>query len=87
MLEPLLPNEQRVGRPTRNRRQVVNAIRWRVRTGSPWRDMPARYGPWETAYGLFRTWQRRGIWAAVLEKLPDDAADIITWDVSTASTD
>jgi transposase len=48
--------------------------------------MPERYGPWETAYGLFRTWQRGGVWAEVLEKLPADAADIITWDVTTGST-
>ncbi len=50
--------------------------------------MPERYGPWETAYGLFRAWQRDGVWASVLEKLPDraNAADIITWDVSAGST-
>jgi transposase len=86
VLKPLLPPERRSGRPTRDRRQVVNAIRWRVRTGAPWRDLPERYGPWETAYGLFRTWQRDGVWAAVLERLPVDAADIITWDVSAGST-
>ncbi|HEX6339991.1 transposase [Umezawaea sp.] len=85
VLEPLLPPERRVGRPNRDRRQVVNAIRWRVRTGSPWRDMPPRYGPWETAYGIFRAWQRDGVWAAVLEKI-QDRVDIITWDVSAGST-
>jgi transposase len=57
-----------------------------VRTGASWRDVPERYGPWETAYGLFRTWQRDGVWASVLERLPADAADIITWDVSAGST-
>lgn len=86
MLEPLLPPEQRVGRPSRDRRQVVNAIRWRVRTGAPWRDLPERYGPWETAYGLFRTWQRDGVWASVRARLPAGAADVITWDVTTGST-
>ena len=48
--------------------------------------MPERYGPWETAYGLFRTWQREGVWASVLERLPADAADIITWDVTAGPT-
>jgi len=43
--------------------------------------MPDRYGPWETAYGLFRTWQREGVWASVLDKL-QGRTDIITWDVS-----
>ena len=64
----------------------MNAIRWRVRTGAPWRDLPERYGPWETAYGLFRTWQRDGVWASVRDRLPARAADIITWDVTTGST-
>jgi len=86
-LEAVLPSV-RMGRPPRDRRVVINAIRWRVRTGSPWRDMPERYGPWETAYGLFRQWQRDGIWAEVLTRLQAqaDAAQIITWDVSVDST-
>lgn len=60
-LEAVLP-PVRMGRPPRDPRTVIDAIRWRVRTGSPWRDMPERYGPWETAYGLFRQWQRDGTW-------------------------
>lgn len=77
-----------MGRPPRDRRVVIDAIRWRVRTGSPWRDMPERYGPWETAYGLFRQWQRDGTWVNVLSRLQAraDAAQIITWDVSVDST-
>src|SRR5204863_5500272 len=77
-----------MGRPPRDRRTVINAIRWRVRTGSPWRDMPDRYGPWETAYGLFRQWQRDGTWQHVLSRLQAqaDAGQIITWDVSVDST-
>jgi len=87
-LEPLLPASSGTGRPVRDRRQVINGIRWRVRTGSPWRDMPERYGPWETAYGLFRMWQRDGAWARVLIRLQAqaDADGIITWDVSVDST-
>ncbi|MFJ8713083.1 transposase [Streptomyces violaceus] len=34
-------------------------MRWRVRTGVPWRDLPFEYGPWQTVYGLFRRRQRR----------------------------
>ena len=88
VLETVLPPLKPTGRPPRSRRQVINAIRWRVRTGAPWRDMPARYGPWETAYGLFRTWQRDGTWAQILTKLQTraDTAGLITWDVSVDST-
>ncbi|KPC69047.1 transposase, partial [Thermoactinomyces vulgaris] len=59
-----LPRPGRMGRPvSRSRRTLVNGIAWRVRTGSPWRDLPARYGPWPTVYWLFRAWQRAGVWA------------------------
>ncbi|MFF0106243.1 transposase [Streptomyces hirsutus] len=40
---------------------------WRTRTGSPWRDVPERSRPWETAYTLFRRRQIDGTWAGVLK--------------------
>jgi transposase len=58
------------------------------RAGVPWRDIPERYGPWETVYGLFRRWQRDGTWQDILTKLQAqaDADGLITWDVSVDST-
>ena len=56
-LEAVLPPIPKMGRPPRDRRQVFDGIWWRARTGSPWRDLPERYGPWETAYAVFRRWQ------------------------------
>ncbi|MFH8492992.1 transposase [Streptomyces coeruleorubidus] len=50
-------------------RRLVDGVRWRVRTGVPWRDLPFEYGPWQTVYGLFRRWQRRGVWARLLTLL------------------
>ncbi|MFJ3637976.1 transposase [Streptomyces sp. NPDC090112] len=41
---------------------MVNGVRWRVRTGVPWRDQPRGYGPWNTVYGLSRRRQREGVW-------------------------
>jgi transposase len=87
VLEPLLPRGQ--GRPpTRTKRQLIDGIRWRTRAGSPWRDVPPAYGPWQTVYGLFRRWQRNGTWRAVLTALQAraDAAGLITWEVSVDST-
>jgi transposase len=49
--------------------QVINGIRWRIRTAALWRDIQDRYGPWETCYCLFRTWQRDGTGSDVLTKL------------------
>ena len=45
-LEPQLP-KLKPGRPPKwTKRQLINGIRWRTRTGAPWRDVPARYGAW-----------------------------------------
>ncbi|WP_241779688.1 transposase [Streptomyces natalensis] len=91
MLEPLMPWGIKSGRPpvhTNTKRQLINGIRFRTRTGIPWRDLPARYGPWETVYGLFRRWQRNGSWHRLFEQLQarTDAKGLITWDVSVDST-
>lgn len=83
------PLSGRSGRPPKwSRRQLIDGIRWRVRVGSPWRDVPALYGPWQTVYGLFRRWQRDGTWALLLVVLQGvaDAAGRIGWDVSVDST-
>jgi transposase len=83
------PRVGRSGRPPKwSRRQLIDGIRWRVRVGSPWRDVPALYGPWQTVYGVFRQWQRDGTWQALLSVLQAvaDAAGQISWDVSVDST-
>jgi hypothetical protein len=50
-LEPLLPVRIKPGRPpVWSKRQLIDGIRWRTRTGAPWRDVPARYSKWETVY-------------------------------------
>lgn len=88
LLEPLLPVGRRSGRPPRwSKRQLIDGIRWRVRTGAPWRDVPACYGPWVCVYWLFRRWQLAGVWRAVFTSLQAraDAAGLITWDVSVDS--
>jgi len=40
-----------------------------MRTGAPWRDVPACYGSWQAVYGLFRRRQRNGTWARILAGL------------------
>ncbi len=56
--------------------------------GAPWRDLPTEYGPWQTVYGLFRRWQRQGVWARLLTLLQAraDAAGLITRGVNIDST-
>lgn len=88
-LEPHLPAGSGRGRPPKwSRRQLIDGIRWRIRTGAPWRDVPACYGHWATVYGLFRRWQREGAWARILAALQAvaDAGGTIGWTVSVDST-
>ena len=82
MLEPLLPRGTKPGRPPKwTKRQLSDGIRWRVRVGAPWRDVPSSYGPWQTVYGCSVRWQREGTWARILTALQAraDAAGLITW--------
>lgn len=88
-LEPLLPKEAKTGRPpVWSRRLLIDGIRFRVRTGGPWRDVPVEYGPWGRIYDLFRRWQRDGTWQRILTRLQSlaDAKGLITWDLSVDST-
>ena len=62
-LAPLLPPERPArGRPNREHRTILNAILWKLRTGAPWRDLPERYGPWQTTYSRFRRWRVAQRW-------------------------
>src|ERR1700722_1673023 len=49
------------GAASRDRR-VLNGIYWRLRTGSPWADIPERYGPSTTCYNRFVRWRKLGVW-------------------------
>ncbi|GAA3837060.1 hypothetical protein GCM10022206_88980 [Streptomyces chiangmaiensis] len=72
VLGPLLPVGKKSGPPRKwTKRQLINGIRWGPWPGASWRHAPERYGKWETVYGLFRRWQRDGIWALIVTNLPE----------------
>ena len=66
---PLLPpeNSGKQGRPSKCNRTILNGIVWIARSGAPWRDLPERYGAWQTVYSRFRKWIEDGI-SIVLEQ-------------------
>src|SRR5215213_10004352 len=81
-LRPLLPPPPRGrGRPRNDDRTVVEGILWRLATGAPWRDLPARFGSWRTVYSRFRRWQRAGVWDRALAALQaqGDARGELDW--------
>ena len=66
-----------------NDRRVLNGILWRFRTGSPWRDIPERYGPSTTCYNRFVRWREAGVWDRILEAVSAAyEGDLITIDSS-----
>ena len=70
LVEPHLPaSNARTGRPASDRRTLLNAIFWILVTGAPWRDLPERFGPWQTVYDHFRKWRQSGVFAAIIEAL------------------
>lgn len=76
ILDSLLPPVKgRRGRPPLDRRATVNGILWRLRTGAPWRDMPERYGNWNSIWRCFRRWCQTGVWEAVAMSLAAAVAD------------
>jgi len=68
-VQPCLPKPAAVGRPPRDARQVLNGVFWILRSGAPWRDLPERYGPWQTVHRRFRQWQERGVIECMLKRL------------------
>jgi transposase len=81
-LEPLLPPQQPpTGRPNNDHRQVVEAMVWLARTGSPWRDLPAQYGSWKTVASRFYRWRQQGIFDRLLAEVHRraDAGGELDW--------
>jgi transposase len=62
--------------PLLSDRWFVEAVLYLARTGTPWRDLPKRFGAWDAVYNRFRRWENRGIWRGLFERLP--GADLQT---------
>ena len=75
LIEPILPTdpvrEDGRGRPWSDRRLTLNGVLWILRTGAPWKDLPSRYGPYQTAHRRFQNWVRSGVMEKLLLTLAD----------------
>jgi transposase len=88
-MAPLLPSSAgRRGGRWRDHREVIEAISWKYRTGSPWRELPDRFGPWQTAYERLTRWSADGTWAKLLARAQAeaDAAGELDWLVAVDSS-
>jgi len=66
----------RTGRPPRNRREILDAILWILRSGAPWRDLPEEFGPWQTVWDLFNKWNADGTLDEILHRLRAAHVDV-----------
>lgn len=70
LIQTLLPKRTaKTGRRPKDPRQMLNGILWILRTGAPWRDLPERYGPWQTVYDYRNQWRDDGTFDRLLEAL------------------
>ena len=74
-IRPFLPPQKpQTGRPAIDHRLVVEGMLWVVRTGSSWRELPERFGPWSTVFSRYQRWWKEGLWARILQVLlPSEA--------------
>jgi putative transposase len=73
VLEPLIPPAKPGGRPRSvDLREIVNGVRYLLRSGGAWRLMPHDLPPWETVYAYFRRWRDDGTWEAIVTTLRRD---------------
>jgi putative transposase len=62
VIRPLLPRPAKLGRPPIDRRSILNAILYVVRTGCQWRQLPINFPKWKTVYTVFWRWRKSGLW-------------------------
>ena len=87
-MAPHFPVWKGNGRPIMDMRRTVEGIVWRFRTGAPWRDVPERFGNWNSVYRRFADWSRDRTWAGVLAAVQaaGQRAGDVDWTVSVDAT-
>lgn len=74
LIEPLIPKprirKDRKGRPSTDRRQLVQGMMWILKTGARWQDLPRdRFPPYQTVHRHYQEWVKKGLFKKILERL------------------
>lgn len=82
LVEPLLPKQRRGGK-WNDHRAMLSAMMWVLRTGAPWRDLPERFGKWQSVYDRFNRWRKDGTFDKIARALRIrlDKEGKIDWDL------
>ena len=70
-IEPMLAGKSTDPGRSADNRLFLAAVLWIVRTGAPWRDLPERFGPWNSVFQRFRRWAKNGRWSAIFEAVQE----------------
>lgn len=84
LVDPLIPRSTATtGRPGKDRRLMLNGIFWILAAGAPWRDLPDRFGPFQSVHRYFCNWRKAGVFAAIIEALQVklDNQGLIDWEL------
>ena len=65
----LLPGRKGVRGPNVDNHKFLNGIFWYLKSGTPWRDLPQRYGHWKIVHRRFSRWCKAGIFQNIFKKL------------------
>ena len=82
-VESLLP--RRAGSPVRSgddNRLFLEAVLWIARTGSPWRDLPERFGEWNSVFPRFHRGAKKGVWQRVFDALQEPDLEWVMLDAT-----
>ncbi len=69
IIRGLIPKPAKTGRPPLDRRLVINAILYIVRTGCQWRMLPKDFPNWKSVYTVFWRWRESGLWKQIHDNL------------------
>lgn len=68
------------GRTASDNRNFLNAVLWIAKTGAPWRDLPERFGSWNSVFQRFNRWAKRGVWARLWDAWKDPDLECLMLD-------
>jgi transposase len=82
-IQGLLPRNGRRGGQWKDHRLMIDGILWALSDGGRWRNLPERFGPWQSVYDRFRNWARKGLWGRLLRRLQARklTGDEIDWEL------
>ena len=75
-IEPLIPRQG----SSHDNRTFINAVVYQAKTGLAWRDLPERFGKWNSIYQRFNRWSKLGLWEKIFALTADPDPLIIAID-------